>query len=381
MPIDINDVPQSSVAERYKTQYDKQLETLPQMSLSVPRSKYDEGYIYNQLDPYGSLNEQRAQAQSGVTKLGLGLAKAVVLTGTTATDGIVGTAVGLANLLNPTEEGHSKFSQFWNNPVSAWLNDINNKTDQWMPIYQTKASQNASFVGQMGYADFWGDKFLKNLGFTAGMIIDGVLTGGATAELVGMKALARKLPSAIANAAIKGDRALGMAIQSENMLNITPEIIKNARQLNRLNKLSQAGNSLLAAQGEARFEAINNSTQFYDDNKKKLDDQLSQGSLDIDSYHSRLDELKKAQEGYGNADFLANAIILGVSNGVQFKNLFTKGFNPTKSIAEGITGSISKGYQYSKPIASQSLKIAKNILAEGIFEEQGQYAAQQSAER
>ncbi len=387
MPFDLNISTEQEVSKRYETSYDKQLKSrqeelnrqisseYPKQEINIAPSKYDVGYLFNVQDPEGTLMEQRAQKQPWTAKVGLGLTKGLVITGTTLTDGIVGTATGLVNM---AAEG--KGSAFWDNPVSSYLNDINNKSDEWMPIYQTKASKNASFVGQMGYADFWGDKFLKNLGFTAGMVIDGMITGGVASEVLGLKTLASKLPKAIASATINGDRALGMAIQSENMINITPEIIKNAKKLDRLNKLSQATGTVLSVQGEARFEAINNSTQFYNDNKQKLDDALVQGLISNEDYTDKLDKLKKAQEGYGNADFLANTIILGIGKGIQFKNLFTKGFNPTKSIAEGITGSIEQGYKYSKPIIEQSAKIAKNILAEGVWEEQGQYTAQQASD-
>ena len=47
MPIDIYDIEQTPVSDRYKTQYDEQFETLPEMSLSVPRSRYEEGFIDN----------------------------------------------------------------------------------------------------------------------------------------------------------------------------------------------------------------------------------------------------------------------------------------------------------------------------------------------
>lgn len=375
MPIDITDISATPVSERYKTAYDQQFETLPQMSLSVPRSKYDEGYIYNQSDPEGSLTEQRAQKQSGLAKLGTGIGKGVVLTGTTAADGIIGTAIGLVNM---AVEG--KASAFWDDPFSKAMNDINDASEQWMPTYQTKASKNASFIGQMGYADFWADKFLKNIGFTAGMILDGMITGGASMELMGAKSIASKLPKAIAAAAMQGDRALGAALEAKDAIKLSSEVIKNANKLSLINRTSQGLGSVLAAQGESRFEALNNSTDFYNQNKLILDNDLASGKYTKEQYDQKLTKLTDAKEGYGNADFLANAVILGVSNGIQFKNIFTRGFTPTENIAKGIVGDVASGYRYDKPLVQQTAKIAKNILAEGVWEEQGQYAAQKASD-
>jgi len=386
MPFDFTTSPDEGVSKRYETAYDKQFTpyeeaaqkytsyAYPKQEMDIAPSKYDEGFLYNVRDPYEALNEQRAQQQSGMAKLGLGLSKALVLTGTTALDGIIGTAVGAANMGE-----QQKLSAIWDNPFSRSMNAINEASDEWMPIYQTKDSKNASFIGQMGYADFWGDKFLKNLGFTAGMIIDGMITGGASMELLGAKALASKLPTAIASAAMKGDKALGLALQAKDGITLSSEVIKNAKRLANINRVSQGLGLVLSTQGESRFEALNNSTQFYNSNKQVLDNQLSSGLINDEEYTNKLKDLSDAKDGMGNTDFLANAVILGISNGVQFKNLFTKGFNPNLRVAEGITGTVGKGYRYTTPI-TKYLEIAKNPLVEGVWEEQGQYTAQKASE-
>ncbi len=316
-----------------------------------------------------SKDEFRGENQPAIAKLGAGLMKAIVNTGTTAADGIIGTAVGLANM-----GVEDKTSAFWDNPFSNLMNDINNDAEKWFPNYYTEQEKNASFIGQLGYANFWGDKFLKNLGTVAGMVLDGVITGGGSMELLGGKAVASKLPEAIAAAAIKGDKALGMAVQANDMLGLSTEIINNAKKLNTINKVSQGLSSVLSAQGMSRFMAIDNSTRFYTENYQKLNEQLSMGVITRQQYENKLVALKEASEGYGNADFLANTIVMGIGSGVQFKNLFTKGFTPTKAIAEGIHGSIAKGYTYTRPAILDAAKIAKNILASsGMFQEQ--YAA------
>jgi uncharacterized protein YfkK (UPF0435 family) len=317
-------------------------------------------------------DEFRGQNQPAVAKLGAGLVKALINTGTTAADGIIGTGLGLVELSTS-----GKFSKLWDNPFSNMMTDINNKAESSFPNYTTNEEKNASFIGQLGYANFWGDKFLKNLGTVAGMVIDGVVTGGASMEALGGRTLASKLPQAIANAAIKGDRALGMAIEANKGLELTKEIINNAKQLGRINTVSQGISSILSAQGMSRFMAIDNADKFYNDNYNKINQQLQFNEITKDDHDRKLEALKDAREGYGNADFLVNTVVMGLSSGIQFKNLFTKGFNPTNAIAKGITGSIDEGYTYTRPISEDILKGAKNVLAESnMF--QSQYAASQA---
>ena len=315
-------------------------------------------------------DEFRGQNQPVTAKLGAGLAKALITTGTTAADGIIGTAVGLGNMVV-----EQKGSAFWDNPFTNLMNDINNNSEKWFPNYYTEQEKSASFIGQLGYANFWGDKFLKNLGFVAGMVLDGVATGGVSMEVLGGKAIASKLPSAIANAALKGSEALATASKAKDMIGLTSEIVNNAKQLNRINKISQGVSSILSAQGMARFMALDDANRFYTENYQKLQQQVQDGKLGLEDYNLKMASLKKASEGYGNADFLANVVVIGLSSGIQFKNLFTKGFTPTESIAKGIVGSVEKGYIYERPVIQHAAKIAKNILAEsGMFQEQ--YAAQ-----
>jgi len=314
-------------------------------------------------------DEFRGQNQPAMAKLGAGLAKALITTGTTAADGIIGTAVGLGNMAV-----EQKGSAFWDNPFTNWMNDINNSAEKWFPSYYTEQEKNASFIGQLGYANFWGDKFLKNLGFVAGMVLDGVITGGASMEALGGKAIAAKLPEAIANAALKGSEALATASKAGDMIGLTSEIINNAKQLNRINKISQGVSSILSAQGMSRFMALDDANRFYTENYQKLQQQMQDGKIGLEDYNLKMASLKKASEGYGNADFLANVVVLGLSSGIQFKNLFTKGFTPSETIAKGIVGSVEAGYTYERPVIQHAAKIAKNILAEsGMFQEQ--YAA------
>lgn len=392
MPVYIDKDPTNyTVDNRYGTTYDDQFKEkrqaadiqtgyLAPQEMSIAPSKYDAGYIYNPTDPYGTLENLRGERQSGFAKIGAGLGKGVVLAGTTAADGIIGTVVGLGNLVSSGEDGEQEFSDFWNNPFSRKMQEINDASEEWMPNYYTTAEKNSSFLGQMGYANFWGDKFAKNLGFAAGAVIDGIITGGVGAEVLGVKALASKVPSAIANAAMKGDKALSAAIALGDALSLSADVIKNAKALSRVNNINQGLSAALSAQGEARFEAISNSKQFFDSNKAVLDTQLEDGSIDSNTYNSKLSELQNATEGMGNADFLANAVILGISNGIQFKNMFTKGFNPTKNIASNIQGSIANGYTIGNNLLGNIAKISKNVLAEGVYEEMGQFAAQKGAE-
>jgi hypothetical protein len=131
MPIDIYDIEQTPVSDRYKTQYDEQFETLPEMSLSVDRSKYDEGYIYNETDPYKSLNKQRASNQSTFAQFGSALNQAVV------GEVIGGTIEGLGYLLDV--EQYANLAKGTEQEFGNWFSDIGKGLRTWSeeetPIY------------------------------------------------------------------------------------------------------------------------------------------------------------------------------------------------------------------------------------------------------
>ena len=112
----------------------------------------------------------RANNQWAIAKLGAGIGKGAVLAGTTFLDGTLGLVYGIGTAI---DEG--RFSGLWNNDVSNALQEINQKSEEWMPNYRTEVEQNRPWYQNLGTMNFWADTFIKNLGFTVGAMYSGKL--------------------------------------------------------------------------------------------------------------------------------------------------------------------------------------------------------------
>lgn len=259
-------------------------------SLGYGESKYDEGIT--SLSQAQNLNEVRAIEQPWYEQIGAGLAKGVVLAGTTFLDGTVGTVVGAANAIS---EG--KFSAFWDNPFARAMKEVNDWSEEALPNYYSQEEQmndaNGEWYKNVFTANWWGDKFIKNLGFTAGAF--------ATGNVV--------------------SSALGKA----------PGIVK-----------SVVG-ATVSAINEGKVEALNNSDEWYKFEKQKIDDKfrvqyeaLQQYSNEPEIYNALLESTNSQYEAalvklnedkakVGNVDLALNLPILMASNMYMWGKLYAGG--------------------------------------------------------
>lgn len=122
---------------------------VPQFVGDVPglnNSKYDKEVTTT--EQLNDLNEVRAQSQSWITQLGNGLAKGTVIAGTTIADGLPGIISGITNIAANTDKiknSEHPIETFFDlgieNPYSQQLVEINNKMEEILPNYYTKAEQ------------------------------------------------------------------------------------------------------------------------------------------------------------------------------------------------------------------------------------------------
>ena len=263
-------------------------------SLGYGESKYDEGIT--SLSQAQNLNEVRAVEQPWYEQIGAGLAKGVVLAGTTFLDGTVGTVIGaVIGAANAINEG--KFSAFWDNPFARAMKEVNDWSEEVLPNYYSQEEQmndvNGEWYKNVFTANWWGDKFIKNLGFTAGAF--------ATGNVV--------------------SSALGKA----------PGIIK-----------SVVG-STVSAINEGKVEALNNSEEWYKFEKQKIDDkfrtqyeviqqysnepEIYNGLLEAtnNQYEEALAKLNEDRAKVGNVDLALNLPILMASNMYMWGKLYAGG--------------------------------------------------------
>lgn len=310
--------------------------------VGVNDSMFDEDITSaTQLD---NLANTRGELQPWYAQIGAGLAKGVILAGTTFLDGTLGLVLGGAQAIT---EGRG--SAIWDNPFSKAMQSINEWSEEALPNYYTDAERNEPWYENIFTANFLGDKFIKNLGFTVGAFYG----GGVTAA--GLKAT--KLPQII-GAVTKSSRA--------------PAIV------------TSGVGATISAVNEGRIEALNNSTDWFNLHKTQLDDQHTARLQAIDgmyldpeihnrmiaqenaNYEATLGKLTEDRLKMGNADLLMNIPILTASNLIQFGRMYANGFKTARKSTNivGKAGEYATGRTTGKGIARATL----SPLSEGLEE-------------
>lgn len=290
---------------------------------------------------FENLGDIRAENQPWYAQIGAGLAKGAILAGTTFLDGTLGLLFGAGTAIS-----EDRWSGLWDNDFSKAMQSVNEWSEQALPNYYTREEQEQPWYENIFTANFLGDKFIKNLGFTVGAFY----SGGVTAA--GLKAT--KLPQLI-GAIAKSSKA--------------PKIV------------TSAVGATISAVNEGRVEALNNSKDWFELHKAQLDDE----------YHQRLQYIKNAYEGtevydqliraeqenynqalgrlsedrlkMGNVDLLMNIPILTASNIIQFGKLYANGFKTARK-ATNIVGKAGE-YTAGTTRLGATTAITKGALSEG----------------
>lgn len=307
---------------------------------------------------FQELEDIRAENQPWYAQIGAGLAKGAILAGTTFLDGTVGLIFGAGTAI-----GEDRWSGLWDNDFSKAMQSVNDWSEQALPNYYTKAEQEQPWYENIFTANFLGDKFIKNLGFTVGAFY----SGGVTAA--GLKVT--KLPQLI-GAIAKSSKA--------------PAIVNSAV------------GATVSAVNEGRIEALNNSKDWFELHRAQLDDtyrdrvqaiqnryedtkgtlvRTREGQMVDPAYIEYQNAIKKEQESYnaalgklsedrlkmGNADLLMNIPILTASNIIQFGKLYANGFKTARK-ATNIVGKAGE-YTAGTTRLGATAAITKGALSEG----------------
>lgn len=304
-------------------------------------------------EEYQNLADIRAENQPWYAQIGAGLAKGAILAGTTFLDGTLGLLFGAGEAIRRGfDDDYTKsraVAGFWDNDFSKAMQSVNEWSEQALPNYYTKAEQEQPWYENIFTANFLGDKFIKNLGFTVGAFY----SGGVTAA--GLKVT--KLPQLI-GAIAKSSKA--------------PAIVNSAV------------GATISAVNEGRIEALNNSKDWFELHKAQLDDKYSQRLQSIkntyegteiydqlvkaeqDAYNKALGKLSEDRLKMGNADLLMNIPILTASNIIQFGKLYANGFKTARK-ATNIVGKAGE-YTAGTTRLGATAAITKGALSEGTEE-------------
>lgn len=297
-------------------------------------SFYDNGIMIDASQQ--DVQNQRADSQPWYVQIGNGLAKGALLAGTTFLDGTIGLLLGAGTAIN---EG--RWSGLWDNDFSKAMQSINEWSESAMPNYYSEEEQNSPWYENIFTANFLGDKFIKNLGFTVGAFYSGGLEAGIAKRLVA-------------------------------------KTIKNATKAS--NFVASTMGALTSAVNEGRIEALNNSKDWYeatlapieDDYKQRrqslleAEDYTALAKLDKD-YEETMAQLNEDRLHMGNMDLIMNIPILTTSNLIQFGKMYANGFR-TGRRANNILGNVSEGYRAGTTKATGIRKAIMNPLSEGTEE-------------
>lgn len=333
----------------------------PSTSEEVGIELADKGYgqsIYDEdinfVSQADDLNEVRAIEQPWYAQLGAGLAKGAVLTGTTFLDGTVGLVLGAGTAIN---EGG--WSGLWDNDFSKAMQSVNEWSEEALPNYYTRDEQEEPWYENIFTANFIGDKFIKNLGFSVGAFYSGNITAA------GLKA--SKLPQLIG------------AIKNSSK---APAIVNSAV------------GATISSVNEGRIEALNNSKDWFELQKAQLDDRYNQRmqaigdiyggtemynqlvSAESQAYNEALGKLSEDRLKMGNVDLLMNIPVLLASNITQFGKLYANGFKTARKATNIVekSGEYTAGTTRLGTIAA----ITRGALSEGA-EEMAQSIASRTA--
>ena len=295
----------------------------------------------NEEDWQNNLSDIRAENQPWYSQITNGLAKGAVLAGTTFLDGTIGLLFGAGSAIS---EG--RWSALWDNDFSKAMQSVNEWSEQVMPNYYTRQEQEGPWYENIFTANFIGDKFLKNLGFTVGAFYSGGLEAGL----------------------IKGaGRAIaGVAKTAEAVKNITKAT----------DMVASGVGSITSAVNEGRIEALNNSTDWYNSQKELINQAYESGQIDDAQYAEALAKANEDRLHMGNADLLMNLPILTASNLIQFGKMYANGMKTAKK-GMNIIGNPGEWKSGSGKFLTTANAI-KGALSEGV-EEISQSAASRIA--
>lgn len=316
----------------------------------------------------------RANNQPWYAQIGAGLAKGAILAGTTFLDGTVGLIFGAGTAI-----GEGRWSGLWDNDFSKAMQSVNEWSEQALPNYYTRAEQEQPWYENIFTANFLGDKFIKNLGFTVGAFYSGGVTAAGLKvtklpQLIGAIAKSSKAPAIV-------NTAVGATISAVNEGRI--EALNNSKDWFGLHK-AQLDDSLrerldaIQAEYEANAgkELVRSGVegnQFVDPAYVKYQDAIAR---EREAYNAALGKLNEDRLKMGNADLLMNIPILTASNIIQFGKLYANGFKTARK-ATNIVGKAGE-YTAGTTRLGAATAITKGALSEGT-EEMAQGAASRIA--
>lgn len=311
---------------------------------------------------------------------------ALVKTGATASNSFISGFTGFGDQIDQIRTGKLFDPNSTLGDMQGWLTELEDKYPNYYSQWEREHPYASALPFSGGFANFWGDKILKNAGFTIGSLASGVLvdagidlaTGGAGTP-ASFILLAKQIERATAplkkafRALVKSgvgrnvDDFVGLARVAGSM-DKAMEAAASGYNLKR--GLQFAATTYFSAQGEAMIEGYQNYYQTKSD--------LINQAADKGNVAEKVNEIEDISQQSGKYTTLFNIPIIAASNILQFSNVLS-GRNLLKTFEspflevinkEGLT--LVNNYSRKKAIAGVLKEVGKDFASEG-FEEGYQY--------
>ena len=307
---------------------------------------------------FQELGDIRAENQPWYAQIGAGLAKGTVLAGTTFLNGTLGLVYGIGTAIN-----EDKWSGLWDNDFSRAMDEFNQWSEKELPNYYTQDEiDNPMTLRNIFSANFLGDKFIKNIGFTVGAFYSGgVYSKGLGAILKAVKAgtkataITQQGVGSVLSAVNEG------SFEALNTANEFEQKYKSAIDDNYRQKIQAIQAEYEANRGKQMIRAGVEGNQFVDPAYIKYKQDMER---ERDNYNKALAKLQEDKAKVGNTTLLLNIPILTASNIYQFGKLYSKGFNTARKTANVV---LDESGKYAAKNTSKLYR-AGRILGGGIME-------------
>lgn len=355
------------------------------------------------------VNNARGQIQPWWEQVAFGTAKMGILAGTTFVNSTLGFLWGAGTAI---VEG--RLSGVWDNSISNYMTNITNASEEWLQNHYTNYEMEAPWYNNIFTANFIGDKFIKNMGFTIGAIGAGMVTGGLmssiSAGIPGGAIMTRGLATLVSSAGegiIEARHAADDFMQS-NIHHVDNYIDEQTAKLNL--EYAQKIQDI-----QTKYQGINDQFVAVDEGPDKPHSYKKQSMLAMEAleaeYEKDLQLLKQEKESLmdklnedalkvGNFTLGFNVLVLSITNNLQFGRILAGDFQSAKKGAALAMKSKSSGQRIrgakeaAKAIGKKDLefeaktgfgrhvtaRVLENIISEG-FEEGTQEQISGTAQR
>ena len=316
---------------------------------------------------FENLGDIRAENQPWYAQIGAGLAKGVVLAGTTFLNGTLGLALGIGTGVSNLADNDPKtgfLSGIWDNDFSRAMDSLNKGAERVLPNYYTQDELNQPWYTNIFTANFWGDKFIKNIGFTVGAFYSGRLySKGLGAIMQAVKAGSKATAMVTSGVGSVISAVNEGSIEALSAANEFEEKYKPALDGEFRQRIAAIQAEYEASKGKALQRSVDGST-YIDPAYLKYKQAIER---ERNNYNQALAKLEEDKAKVGNAALLMNMIILPTSNFYQFGKLYSRGFNTARRTAD-IVGDVGKYEARGLSKAARAGRILGGGLAEGSEE-------------